>query len=282
MKTIFALMFLMLFTVACNKDGTTDCTPTTVQAEDGTTETTDCTVTTPPATGETTGTTDGGTTGTTDGGTTGTTDGGTTGATTGGTTGGSTTGGTTTGGTTTGGTTTGTTTGGGLPTEAYTFDTDIEYLNANSTQAAKFDKAIDIIKKVVATEEFRSKVLNHTYNGVKTYVDNAGYTNAQIYQKILDGAEKLQPTKNNTMDMEVELYYAATSTVGYTYANVTKIWVNTKFFNSYTPSSVAANLFHEWLHKVGFSHASSYSTSRDYSVPYAIGSMIRSLGKQYE
>lgn len=271
MKNIFGLLFLCLFFIACNKDGSSDCSAT--QAEE--TGTTDCTeTTTPPSTGETGGATDGGTTGgttgTTTGGTTGTTTGGTTGTTTGGTTG------TTTGGTT--GSTTGGTSGGTLPTAAYTFGTNIDFLNTNSTQQAKFDNAIEMIKKVVATEAFRTKVLNHTYNGVKTYVDNGGFTNAQIYQKILDAAETLQPAKNNMMDMEVELYYAATSTVGYTYANVTKIWVNTKYFNTNSTGSVASNLFHEWLHKIGFKHASSYSTSRDYSVPYAIGRMISSIG----
>lgn len=289
MKNVFALLFLCLFFVACNKDpGSSDCTSST-QAEDGG-STSGCTVDTPPATGETTGSTTSGSTdgstegGTTSGSTTGSTTGGsTTGSTTGGSTTGSTTGGTTgsttgssTGGTT--GSTTGTTTGGTLPTAAYTFGENIQFLNTNATQQEKFDKAIEMIKKVVATEEFRSRVLNHTYNGVKTFVDNGGYTNAQIYQKILDAAEKLYPAKNNAMDMEVELYYAATSTVGYTYANVTKIWVNTKYFNTNSVGSVAANLFHEWLHKVGFSHASSYSTSRDYSVPYAIGRMISSIG----
>jgi len=265
MKNVLALLFLCLLFIACNKDPGTGCTST--QAED-TGTTTDCTIVTdPPATGETTGTTDGGTTsGTTDG-STGTTTGGSTGTTTGGTTTGSTTGGTT-----------GSTTGGTLPTEAYTFGVDIDFLNTNSTQQEKFDKAVEMIKKVVATETFRTKVLNHTYNGVKTFVDNGGYTNAQIYQKILEAAETLYPTKNNTMDMEVELYYAATSTVGYTYANVTKIWVNTKYFNTNSTGGVAANLFHEWLHKIGFKHASSYSTSRDYSVPYAVGRMISSIG----
>jgi hypothetical protein len=266
MKSIFSLLFLCLFFVACNKDGSTgDCTSTQAQ-DDG--STTDCTVvTTPPSTGETTGST---TSGSTTGGTTGGTTGSTTGSTTGGSTTGSTTGGTT--GSTTGGST------GTLPTAAYTFDTNIEFLNTNSTQQAKFDKAMEMIKKVVATEEFRTKVLNHTYNGSKTFVDNGGFTNAQIYTKILEAAEKLYPAKNNAMDMEVELYYAATSTVGYTYANVSKIWVNTKYFNSNTTGAVAANLFHEWLHKIGFTHASSYSTSRDYSVPYAIGRMIQNIG----
>ncbi|WPU64117.1 hypothetical protein [Peredibacter starrii] len=270
MSKIWALLFLSLFLVACNKDdgSGSDCTDT-AQAEE--TGSTDCTVTQPPVTGETTGSTDGGTTGSTTGTTTG---GGTTGSTTGGTTG-STTGGTT--GSTTGGSTTGGTTGG-LPTEAYTFDTDILFVNTTSTQQAKFDKAIEMIKAVVATEEFRSRVLNHTYNGKKTFVDNGGFTNAQIYQKILEAAEKLFPEKNNTMNMEVELYYAATTTVGYTYANSKRIWVNTKYFNTNSTGGVAANLFHEWLHKIGFGHATSYSTSRDYSVPYAIGRMISSIG----
>jgi hypothetical protein len=256
MNRIFTLLFLSLFLVACNKDGTvsTDCVSTAEAQESGTS--TDCTITVdPPVTGTTTG---------------GTTTGGTTGTSTG----------TTTGGTT--GTSTGTTTGTGLPNAAYTFDTNIMWVNTEITQQAKFDDAIEIIKKVVATEEFRTAVLNHTYNGTKTYVDNGGFTNSQIYQKILDGAETLQPTKNNTMNMEVELYYAATSTVGYTYANSKRIWVNTKYFNTNSVTSVSANLFHEWLHKLGFKHASSYSTSRDYSVPYAIGRIIGSIGKQFD
>lgn len=169
----------------------------------------------------------------------------------------------------------------GLPNEAYTFYTNIDFINTTPTQQEKFDKAVDIIKKVIATEEFRELVINHTYNGSKTYVDNGGFSNAQIYQKILDGAEGLFPVKNNTMDMGVELYYAATSTVGYTYSNTTQIWVNTKYFNTNAVTGVASNLMHEWLHKLGFRHASSYSVSRDYSVPYAIGRMIGSLGKKF-
>ena len=168
----------------------------------------------------------------------------------------------------------------GLPNEAYTFNTNIDFINTTPTQQEKFDRAVDIIKKVIATEEFRELVINHTYNGSKTYVDNGGFTNTQIYQKILDGAEGLFPVKNNTMDMGVELYYAATSTVGYTYSNTTQIWVNTKYFNTNAVTSVASNLMHEWLHKLGFRHASSYSVSRDYSVPYAIGRMVGNIGRK--
>lgn len=268
MSRFFVMLFLCLFLVSCKDDGSaSDCVSSAATENQEAGTGTDCVITTDPVTGQTTGTTTGGTTGTTTGSTTG-------GTTTGGTTGTST-------GTTSGGTTTGGSTGTGLPNAAYTFDSNIKFINTSVTQQEKFDKAIEIIKKVVATEEFRSKVLNHTYNGVKTFVDNDGFSNAQIYQKILDGSESLQPTKNNTMDMEVELYYAATTTVGYTYPNTKRIWVNTKYFNTNSVEKVASNLMHEWLHKVGFGHAQSYSTSRDYSVPYAIGRMISSLGTQF-
>src|SRR5690606_6525010 len=125
-----------------------------------------------------------------------------------------------------------------LPSEAYTFDANFIFVNSNYDQQRKLERAIEIIKKVVATEEFRSRVINHTYQGKKTFVDNGGHNNSQIYQKILDGAEKLRPYKNNMMDAEVELYYAPNNVVGYTYANSHRIWVNTKYFNNYTAAGV--------------------------------------------
>lgn len=285
MKRIFPVLVLSLFLVSCNKSADssgTECS-SSVQAEDGSTSTTDCSIN-EPVTGDTTGGTSGGTSiggssgGTSTGGTTGSSTGGTStgGSSTGGTTGGTT--GSSTGGTSTGGTTGGT---GSLPNEAYSFDTNVSFYNTSATQEAKFNKALEIIKQVVATEEFRNKVLNFTYGGKKTFVDNGGFTNAQIYQKILDGAESLQNTKDNEMDLEVEIYTASTSTVGYTYANSKRIWVNTKYFNSYDAAGVAHNLFHEWLHKLGFTHASSYSTSRDSSVPYAIGNIVGDIGKDF-
>lgn len=168
----------------------------------------------------------------------------------------------------------------GLDPAACTFSTDIEFINVTSERQAKFNKAIAIIKKVVASTAFRDRILNFTYNGQKAFVDTTK-TNAQVYQSILDAAEELIPAKNNTMNMEVETYYTNNSTVGYTNSGTTRIYVNTKFFDSYQPYNVANNLFHEWLHKVGYSHAYYYSTSRDYSVPYAVGDIIEELGKQY-
>jgi hypothetical protein len=168
-----------------------------------------------------------------------------------------------------------------LPALALSFSTNVDYMNLTATQDDKYDKAVALVKKVVGTTAFRTKVLNHTYNGTKSYANNNGLTNAQIYQAILDAAEKLQPAKNNTLDVGVKMYYENNSVVGWTNGSITYINVNTKFFNGYDANEVAGNLFHEWLHKLGYGHDSTATTRRPYSVPYAIGYMVRELGKNF-
>lgn len=169
-----------------------------------------------------------------------------------------------------------------VPSQALTWSADIYFVNFSGAQQDKVERAVELMKKVIATKAFKDEVINHTYNGKKTYVDNDGLTNAQIYQKLLDGAEKMGDTsKNNRLDVELELYYSPTSTIGYTYPNSTRIWMNTKYFNNYTPVNVTGNLTHEWLHKLGFGHDSSATPSRPYSVPYAIGYMMERHAKKF-
>lgn len=170
---------------------------------------------------------------------------------------------------------------GDVPDEAFGFDASIRFHNFEVDQEEKVHRAIDIIKRVVASSEFRTKVLTHSYKGKPGFVDSK-LTNEEIYRKILEGSEKLVPGDDYEMDMELELYYSSRNTVGYTYPNTVKIWMNKKYFVPFTPAQVAGNIFHEWTHKLGFSHAVAYSASRDASVPYAIGYMIRDLGKKYE
>lgn len=169
-----------------------------------------------------------------------------------------------------------------LPALALSFKTNVTYLSGfDSADENKYNQAVAMVKKVVGTEAFRTAVLNHTYGGVKTFVQNNGLTNAEIYQDILEAAETLQPAKNNTLDVGVKLYYTNNSVVGYTSPSYSHINVNTKFFDSYAINSVASNLFHEWLHKLGYGHDSSATARRPYSVPYAIGYMIRDIGKKF-
>ena len=169
-----------------------------------------------------------------------------------------------------------------VPAEASSFEINATLTDFDANDEIKVKKAFAIIKKVIASAEFRTRVIDFTYSGTKRFVDNDNFTNAQIYQKLLDGSEDLQPGVDNQMDLDLELYYSSRSTVGYTYADGLRIWMNTKFFDAYTPCEVDGNFFQEWTHKLGFGHASSYSVSRDSSVPYALGYLVEELGKKYE
>jgi hypothetical protein len=167
-----------------------------------------------------------------------------------------------------------------VPNEALTFDINLDMSKFSRDQEDKVLAAAELIKKVVASEEFKSRILNHKYKGKKTFVDNGGLTNAQIYQKILEGSEMLNPGKNNSMDLELEAYRENNITVGYTYPSVIRVWMNTKFLNANTPALVTTNMMHEWLHKLGFKHDVKNTPSRKYSVPYAIGYLVRDLAKK--
>jgi hypothetical protein len=167
-----------------------------------------------------------------------------------------------------------------VPGLATTFDAQIDFVDFSNESMDKINAAVELMKKVIASRDFQLEVLNHTYGGLRTYVDNNGFTNSQIYHLLLEGAERLRPERNNAMDVELELYFKDNNVIGYTYPTTMRIWLNTKYFNRYSPAQVAGNLTHEWLHKLGFSHAPSWSVARDHSVPYAIGRMMARHAKK--
>lgn len=169
-----------------------------------------------------------------------------------------------------------------VPRLALSWNAELYLVNFDAAQEEKVRKAVDLIKKVIASPEFRKRVLEYQYKGNNRFIDNHGYTNEEIYQKILDGAEMMgNKTKNNTMDVELELYHQKTKTIGYTYPNTVRIWMNKKYFSRYTPIKVADNLMHEWMHKLGFTHEVTWSRDRDHSVPYAIGYLVEELAEEY-
>jgi hypothetical protein len=164
-----------------------------------------------------------------------------------------------------------------VPSAAQNFRVNVKLDKFNSVQEDKVLAAADLIEKVVASEEFKAGVLNHTYKGKKTYVDNGGYTNAEVYKAIIEGQEKLRPGTDNEMDLDLEVFSRSDDTVGYTMPNVIKVWMNSKFLNLYSPAKVTTNMMHEWLHKLGFKHDHAKTAGRSDSVPYAIGYLVAKI-----
>ena len=173
-----------------------------------------------------------------------------------------------------------TTEDGAIPPEALRFETSLLLVNFNDSQREKVEDAADLVKRVISSQEFKDAVVNHTVNGVKTFANNNGLTNLQIYERIIIASERVSPAKNFTLDVELELYYENSSTIGYTYPDSTRIWMNTKYFNTFSPYKVADNLTHEWIHKLGFVHDAAATEARPNSVPYAVGYIVRDLASR--
>lgn len=165
------------------------------------------------------------------------------------------------------------------PVQAQTFDINADLKGFDADQEQKLQEAFDLIKKVVASDEFKRKVIGKVYSGKKQYVDNGGLSNAQIYKRMLEGSEMLSPGENNAMDLALEPYREPGSVIGYTMPSIRTIYLNTKYLNSnnFEINEVAMNLTHEWLHKLGFKHAASKTANRADSVPYAIGYIMKKL-----
>jgi len=152
-------------------------------------------------------------------------------------------------------------------------------------QAAKLEKARVLWEQVWNSDKFKQAVLNFSYTYTtgslwwkKSYSEkgfrwNNDLSTQQIYDKLMSGAELLAPTSDNEADIQITLYVASGSTIGYTYPNTAMQWINAKFFNSFTAADVVGNLSHEYCHKLGFDHEYKATALRPYTVPYAIGYM---------
>lgn len=142
----------------------------------------------------------------------------------------------------------------------------------NPSAQSKLNQAFEILEKVVNSEEFKNKILSR-----RPFTTNRGFSNEQIYGIFMSGKETLQPDTMGEMNFFLKLYYSNNRTVGWTNSGINTININSKFFNRYTPSDVAGNLAHEWVHKIGFDHRSASDVN---SAPYAIGYLVSDLGER--
>ena len=56
--------------------------------------------------------------------------------------------------------------------------------------------------------------------------------------------------------------------------------MNRKYYNKFRPYEVADNMMHEWLHKIGFNHTVKPTPERPFSVPYAVGYIVKGIARQ--
>jgi hypothetical protein len=170
-----------------------------------------------------------------------------------------------------------------VPTPALNFEVQLDFVGSFSGgQERKLLQAAELIKRVIASEEFKREVLNHRWQGKRQFANNNGLSNASIYKRIVEGQEVLNRGIDNTMNLNLDSYFQDTRVIGYTYPSVMTVWMNTKFMNQRTAAKVTETLMHEWLHKLGFGHAAKPTPERPFSVPYAVGYIMGRLAERVQ
>jgi hypothetical protein len=140
--------------------------------------------------------------------------------------------------------------------------------NFSEKERQKFSLALKKAEEVMNSQEFKELVLLYPFDQAN------GYTNQEIYDMIMSGADKFNTMSDGDIDVQITLYYSWKRTIGYTYPSTWATWVNRRFFSKFDSGEIAGNVVHEYMHNMGFGHR----TAKDHdSVPYAVGYLVRDL-----
>ena len=126
------------------------------------------------------------------------------------------------------------------------------------------------LDKILNSKKFKSKIINHTclLTEKKEFLANNGFSNQDIYTKIIHGAEF-------SIYLDHDNYKKGN--IGYTYPNGQTICTYAQWFNKYGEESYHVHLAHEWCHKIGFDHDMKRTEERNFSVPYAVHKIVEEL-----
>lgn len=143
--------------------------------------------------------------------------------------------------------------------------------NATTREKSIFQDACVLLQTILNGDLFRSKVLT------AHFTETHGYTNEEIYNKIVSGSTIIHPDLDNEMTFDIRIYYSWWSRViGYVNNGSEVIHVNRKYISN--SKYAGSNMLHEMVHNCGFSH---YIKPWVYSVPYTINKIFEECAEAY-
>lgn len=147
-----------------------------------------------------------------------------------------------------------------------------------------FQRALKELNK----QEFEIAVQNYTWKdtngtehfGFKLNILPSGeqLSRGEILKLIRSGWDIYDREHDGVMDVEATIHYKRwSSAIGYSYPGTRMTWINTKFWTGTEKQKIAriaANIVHEYMHNLGFTHAYKNNPTRKHTVPYAVGTIV--------
>ena len=142
--------------------------------------------------------------------------------------------------------------------------------NFSKKEKLKFNKALELGELVLNSLEFKQMVSQYEY------VENRNMEGEQVWQIICTGNDLYNKENDHDIDVFVTMYHNFwTGTIGYTFPDTFKTWINRKFFQDFNEAKILGNVIHEAMHNFGFTHK-DFEKRYD-SVPYKVGYFARDL-----
>jgi hypothetical protein len=149
--------------------------------------------------------------------------------------------------------------------------------NFTQEEDTLLNKAVALIEQVINSEAFRKRIIDFSFNGKKKFNFNRGMKNEEIFNLLLSGEERY----NNQADTELDFILEIGDECPQGVVGVTIGGKRTKTYrcklNEMNAAEYAGHLIHEYCHYLGFTHTKNHNATRKYTVPYAIGYIVRDL-----
>lgn len=151
----------------------------------------------------------------------------------------------------------------------------IDHRSFTPKESLRLEEARTILETICNSDLFKEKFLSADFHGETSKWKNK--SNLEIYNHFMSGAEVLQPEIDSEADIDLTIFNPKpwSGTVGYTYKNTIRQWINRKFFWSLKIFQVAGNIVHEWGHKLGFGHDYKRTKRRPFSICYQLNRIIK-------
>lgn len=174
------------------------------------------------------------------------------------------------------------------------FKTKLEFVGYTTSELETIIEAVECMTISMGSPHFETFCREYSYEieltkrkclkTIKTTQKYLGFhmaeglTGYQVYTRLMKGAE-MEPSETPE-DNEADIFLKVDRSynpgvIGYTYSNTKWQWIYQRILDDWGAQDIAGNLAHEWCHKVGFEHESSWNSKRIHSVPYAIGIYVR-------
>lgn len=155
-------------------------------------------------------------------------------------------------------------------------------------EMVKLSKAASLLESILNSDIFKGEVRAHGYYAKEHWWSKSKWVNAfrmskglstnGVYLTIMRGSEVLSPEGDNEADIQLTIDRRdAGDVLGYTYSSTAMQWIYASFFGRATTADIAANLAHEYCHKLGFDHEFNRTADRQYTVPYGVGYIVKRL-----